>query len=318
MKCGLSLVAPTLILTTLFAVNANAVVFYEDDFEEGIKYVGVNNPHEGGGYVVFLGGEIVGGIVPGDGTQNFQKFTNVILDSSTDAANATSGSSSSLKTQYRAGHKADFGLNTTIISFPETDNVYIRWYQKWSEDWSWPTDQQKLAKVKGAEQSQNFKLSWGNNYINVTKKSPPPYEDYNETYVFADLSEIREAPSAWRESDSDDTTDNYRLETNRWYCIEIMVRSNTPNLSDGQLTYWIDDARRFHLSNTSNRGASNRGISHVELQHVLQTEGESNFVDTPTWMDNIVISDQRISCAGQYPTGVSSPRPPSNLNLKVQ
>jgi len=298
------------------ANNSLAKTFYADDYETGIKYVGQPNAHPGGGYISFLGGEIVNGIVPGNGTQDFQRYTNVTLDSSANAKGAVSGSNKSLKTPYRAGYEDDFGLNTTIIQFPETDTVYIRWYQKWSSNWIWPSDQQKLAKVKGPEQSQNFKISWGFNFINVTKRTPPYNSSTeNETYVFANLAAADESPSNWRQSDSDPNTDNFPLEKNRWYCIEIMVKSNTPGVNNAQFTYWIDDSMKFNLTNTNNRGLSTRGIDTVELQHVLQTGGAHNNIDTPTWMDNVAIADQRIGCDGSP----EAPKPlPPTLNTVVQ
>lgn len=305
-------IAVALIAAWIPGTELQATVFYADDYENGIRYVGPANRHPGGGYISFLGGEIVNGIRPGDGTQNFQQYTNVILDQSPEARVATSGSAASLKTQYRAGYEADFGLNTTIIEFPETDTVYIRWYQKWSSNWIWPGDQQKLAKVKGPEQSQNFKQSWRNNFINLTKRTPN--STLNETYVFADLAATGESPSDWRQTDSDSATRNFPLERNRWYCIEIYVKSNTPGRNDAEFAYWIDDDRKFYLTNSFNRGTSTRGITTVELQHVLQTGGSPNPIDTPTWMDNVVVSDQRIGC-GDVP-GEAKPQPPSNVIIE--
>ena len=304
-------IAIAIVASWMPAAAVQATVFYSDDYENGIRYVGPANRHPGGGYIVFLGGEIVNGIRPGDGTQNFQQYTNVILDQSTPARGATSGSTASLKTQYRAGYESDFGLNTTIIEFPETDTVYIRWYQKWSSNWIWPGDQQKLAKVRGPEQSQNFKQTWGHNFINLTKRSPN--STLNETYVFSDLTPIGEAPSDWRQSDSDPATKNFPLERDRWYCIEIYVKSNTPGRNDAEFAYWIDGDRKFYLTNSFNRGTSTRGITTVELQHVLQTGGAPNPIDTPTWMDNVAIANERIGC-GNAPTD-SQPEPPSAVTV---
>lgn len=292
-------------------VAAQATVFYADDYEQGVRFVGSANRHPGGGYISFLGGEIVNGIRPGDGTQNYQQFTNVVIDKSADAQGAIGGSTASLKTQYRAGFEADYQLNTTIIEFPETDTVYIRWYQKWSKNWIWPGDQQKLAKIKGPEQSQNFKQTWGHNFINLTKRTPN--STANETYVFSDLAATGDAPSDWRQTDSDPATKNFPLERDRWYCIEVYVKSNTPGKNDAEFAYWIDGDRKFILSNSFNRGTSTRGITTVELQHVLQTGGAANPVDTPTWMDNVVIANERIGCANS--PSDSKPEPPSSVTV---
>ena len=301
---------------------SHATVFYEDDFESpSIKYVGEANKHPGGGFVSYLGGEIVGGVRPGDGTQDFTKYTNVILDSSAEAQGAVPNSKNALKTQYKAGYApgssspgygyaGDFNLNTTMIAFPETDVVYVRWYQKWGANWTWPSDQQKLIKLKGYNQSQNFKVSFGKSYINLTKKSPPPNGAMNETYVFADLATSGEGVATdWRQTDSDSKTTNFPLATNRWYCIEVMVKSNTLGKNDAQFSYWIDGDMKFNLVNSFNRDVAG-GISHIELQHVIQDVWDKvRTKDTPTWMDNLAVADQRLGCDGTSPPNVpQSPR----------
>lgn len=304
------------VLICCFCANAKATVFYEEDYEDGIKYFG-NNTHPGGGGIVFLGGEIIGGkLTPGDGTQDYTKFNNVILDNSSDAAGAVPNSKNSLKTQYKAGgaewgNRGSYQLNTTIISFPETDNVYVRWYQKWGANWIWPGDQQKLIKIKGWEQSQNFKISWSNDFINLTKRSPDGMS--NEAYVFSALNP-GEKNSDYLMADSDQQTSNYKLEKNRWYCIEVMVKSNTPGQNNAEFAYWIDGGLKFHLTNTNNRGSSTGGINTIELQHVLQDEYNApSSVDTPTWMDNIAISDTKIGCLG-----AAAPKVPENVIKVIQ
>ncbi len=308
---------------TLLNSASHATVFYEDDFESpSIKYVGEKNKHPGGGFISYLGGEIVAGVNPGNGTQDFTKFTNVLLDSSTEAQGAVPNSKNALKTQYKAGYApgssspgfgyaGDFNLNTTMVAFPETDTVYVRWYQKWGANWSWPADQQKLIKLKGYNQSQNFKISFGKSYINLTKKSPPPNGAMNETYVFADLATSGEgAASAWRQTDSDSKTTNFPLAINRWYCIEVMVKSNTLLKNDAEFSYWIDGDLKFNLINSFNRDIAG-GISHIELQHVIQDVWDKvRTKDTPTWMDNIAVADQRLGCDGASspPNVPQSPR----------
>jgi len=86
-----------------------------------------------------------------------------------------------------------------------------------------------------------------------------------------------------------------------------MVKSNTPDLTgalvdgiqDAEFRYWINDDLKFELTGSHNRGNKTGGISIIELQHVLQRgSAEENQVniDTPTWMDNISIADERINC----------------------
>jgi len=335
------LIRTTVILLSLLASSPSwSVIFFEADFE-GPNGNGeipfISTLHPGGGKIVFLGGEINGGINPGDGTQNFQQFTNVILDNSTEAKNSITGSNFSLKTQYRAGrdpvtnelYQASFPLNTTIIAFPETDTVFVRWYQKWGANWVWPFDQQKLLKIKGAGSSQNFKVGSSDNYIHLTKRTPiissNPNGLQNETSVFSKFPPfVQETP--YRKEDSIPNNDNFLLEKDRWYCIEVMVKSNTPDptgalidgIQDAEFRYWINDDLKFEYTGTHNRGNKTGGVSAIELQHVLQRgTSPANQVDfdTPTWMDNIAVGDQRLHCPG---IPVANPSPPSNVGATAK
>lgn len=300
-----------------YSANTLATIFIEMDFEGGeVPYVGSKNKHLGGGYISFLGGEIGSGVNPGDGTQNFQKFTNVILDNSTDAKNSTSGSNYSLKTQYRAGHERSFQKNTTIIKVPNTRNLYVRWYQKWSKSWEWPTDQQKLLKYGGKGQGGTFSLTGGSS-INLVKKTPPPKGNLTQTYVSASH---RDTETMYRLNDSIPDNENYGFDINRWYCIETMIKSSPFKESKGEFAYWVNDDLKLHLKNSFSfvEGANSTYPNYyadgggyytgVEMQHVMQQKnGENITVDMPTWIDNIVLSDQRIGCSG---SPVAPPNPP--------
>ncbi len=315
-----------ILLAIVFSLSTGAIaqVFYATDFEGpgGGGEIPLNDPNGGVGSIVFLGGEIVNGIIsPGDGTQNYQKYNNVILDSSPDARHSITGSNYSLKTHYKAGknpttgelYQASYQLNTTIISFPEVDTVYVRWYQKWGRDWVWPWDQQKLLKIRGSGSSQNFKVGSSNNYIYLTKRTPVgPYNPngtQNETSVFSKLPP-GVSQTDYRQEDSIIGNENFHLSKNRWYCIEVMVQSNTPGIEDAEFRYWIGDDLKLELTVTDNRGGKTGGISSLELQHVLQRgSSPSNQVDfdTPTWMDNISVSSARIYCPEVSVTSPSAP-----------
>ncbi len=318
------------LLSFLYTTNGHSTVLFEADFEDGtVPYLGSGNPHPGGGYIFWLGGKTSG--PAGDGTQNPNEYHNVILDNSADAQNSVAGSGYALKTQYRAGNAYSFQKNTTIILFPETSVVYIRWYQKWSRDWVWPTDQQKLCKIlKHGEWTQNFKVGGGHNYIGLTHISPgqsfPPR--YYETYVYSRFAGRR---TNYRQSDSINNgvgiagaDGNFGLDTNRWYCIEVMVKANTPGELDAEYKYWIDGRLVFGLYNTDARSQYTTGVNTVELQHVYQLLGGGHTtVDMPTWMDNIVISTEYIgpidsNLYRHRVTGVNSELTSSSIKLTWQ
>lgn len=290
------------IISMGLVATAHGSVLFQSDFEEygSLNYLTSGSPHQGGGYISWLGGTLSNGYVPGDGTQDITVYNNVVLDDSQNAQNPYTGARYSLKTQYRAGHAHSFQKNTTIFAFPETDTVYIRWYQKWSNNWIWPTDQQKLLKIKGKDISQNFKVTGGNNFINLTHISPSN-PDLNETYVFSDWDRTT---TDWRQEDNynnklgqDGSDINYPLKTGQWYCIETYVKANTPGLRDAEYRYWINDELVFELTNTDARSDRTGGMTVAEMQHVYQNLGGTpTTIDMPTWMSNIVISTSRVGC----------------------
>ena len=309
----------------LFPLVCSAEVLFEADFEgDGsgdIPWLKGGSAHPGGGYINFLGGEISNGTVnPGDGTKDYRTYNNVVLDSSSPARNSILGSNYALKTHYAAGHERSFQRNTTVIKFPEKDEVYIRWYQKWSENWIFPVDQQKLSKIKGPGSSQNVGMHFGRNHLNLTKQSYPK-TILNETYVF---SEWEGAESGYRKRDTNPATKNTSLIPGEWYCIEVHVKSNSKNIDgsdnmDAEFHVWLDDQLTLEYTGTHNRIGKTGGIDQVQLQHVYQsnaalTEG------TPTYMDNIVVSTERIGCEGKLvpdssDSSDSSPSPPARINI---
>ncbi len=270
--------------------NDHAGVLFEASFENGtVPYLIGNNAHPGGGRFVFVGGEINNGALnPGDGTQFYGEYNNVILDDSEEAANPSTGSKFALKTHYAAGHAFSFQKNTTIIKVPQQDVLYVRWWQKWSKNWVWPSDQQKLIKIKGPDVSQNFPVTGGLNVIHLTY-SP---NGEGQKYVYSKWSGDE---TDYRGGDSVPDNDNFLLETNRWYCIEVMVQLNTPNQSDGEYNYWIDGDLKLRLTGVNNRGSVTTGVETIEMQHVYQDNNPPQ-VGIPTWIGDIVISTQRIGC----------------------
>lgn len=313
-------------LTVTIPVVGYPKVLFQSGVSGGAPmYLGASSAHPGGGYISFLGGELVNGYNPGDGTQDYTSYTNVTIDTSDEAKNPRTGTGWSFKTQYRAGYERSYQLNTTIIKFPETDVLYVRWYQKWSKDWIWPSDQQKLLKIKGDGISQNFKVSFSNNFINLTHLSPDPYSHLNETYVFSNYNGEK---TAFRQEDSinnglgpNGEDINYPLNRNQWYCIETYVKANDQGVDNAEYRYWIDDKLAFELTNTRARTDANARMRLIELQHVLQ--GAGNSIDTPTWMSDIVLSTERIGCGGETTNEVgepsasgSQPKPPNNFTIK--
>lgn len=297
----LSLVA----LCSLFSV-VNAEVFISEDFETNtVKYNLYTSKAAGGGLITWSGGRV--GAPRGDGTQDPNNFQNSWPDDSIEAQNSVAGSKYALKTQYKAGWADDFARNHLAVQFPESNDIYIRWYQKWSNSWVWPSDQQKFIKIRSlfeqsTDWSQDFEFHWGQNFITTnamysTLRGGALWV-YSAREPGFEPTEVADTLNNGIGSGGADA--NFRFEKNKWYCVEIHLKANSTALkSDGSMTadgmheVYVDGKLIFQDRNVLNRGTRNRGMNFAEIQHVYQISGKTN-TDRPTWMDNLVVATSYI------------------------
>ncbi len=81
----------------------------------------------------------------------------------------------------------------------------------------------------------------------------------------------------------------------RWFCFEMTMRANTPDLHDGYMAYWVDGELIHEESSMFWRTSPTLALNRVRLQHYITSsdaEGHSNQV----WFDNVVVSTERIGC----------------------
>ena len=291
-----------LFITATLAVSFNhafASELFRSEFENGLlKYVSYKNTHPGGGYVSFMGGEVNSTYyTPSDGCGDLS-VQDVNIDNSQDARGGPADAQTmALKTRYRKGATcgSSFQKNTTIIKFPKTQNIYARWYQKWSSEWIWPRIQQKFCKIGNQDKtsSQNFYFQGSGqmrvNYVSQGKQTTsfdPDNDDYKAINSAVTMS------------------------LNKWHEIQVHVKMSDPGLSNGVLEYWIDGVQRFGLYNIENNNGSKDYLDFIELQHIYDTgnveENGGPLRDMPTWMKNIVVSTTFISTGKD----LASPNPP--------
>jgi hypothetical protein len=76
-------------------------------------------------------------------------------------------------------------------------------------------------------------------------------------------------------------------ERGRWYCVELMVRANTPGARDGRVAAWIDGVLIADWQNLRFRDTSTLKIDRVEL--VLGAPQNTDGADR-VWFDNLAIA----------------------------
>lgn len=83
------------------------------------------------------------------------------------------------------------------------------------------------------------------------------------------------------------------LETEQWYCFEMMLKTNTPGRHDGELKMWIYGILKGHIQNMRFRACDTLKIN--EFTHSAYVGG--NWVskrDQRLWDDNLVIAREYI------------------------
>lgn len=83
------------------------------------------------------------------------------------------------------------------------------------------------------------------------------------------------------------------IQTGRWYCLELELRANEPGRRDGYQRMWIDDKLKGEVTGIRWRDTTDVRINAVQLTFSASPVPRTEHV----WIDNVVVSTQRIGCA---------------------
>jgi hypothetical protein len=180
-----------------------------------------------------------------------------------------------LELRYEPGTN---GPGFEVGSLPRTaQEVYVRWYDKYSANWKWSGIGQKILFIQPPEGTPYFYVGteWGSGVPEVIIKG--------EAYDPGDIEQNIGSPVA--------------MENGRWYCLEIYARQDL-GTGDGAVKMWIDgelklDRSKLHFTDL------NRPLREVVLTAYYNSGG-----DTPTgvpqlqyrWIDDVAASTERIGC----------------------
>lgn len=321
------------IIAMSFNNFSHAEVFFEFDGENGYQYLGSGNAHPGGGYFSRLGGRVDG--PEGTGCSNPSTYHNTILSDETAAQGAENGSQYALKTPYSGScPNESFSRDTTIITLSTpVDEYYIRWYQKWTGDWNSGSVQQKFTKFYNASDDtyltahfsfDPYSEAWRNYLVNLENRFDMNHVPHAaEVWIYATEagagSQYSGVNRAWDDINNGigegGTDAPYTFATDTWYCLEIHAKLNTDaDTADAVCEAWVDGVKVFEVTNFKyyNRPGAKVGTNTFELQHIYYNRTSN---DQPTYMDNIIISD---NYNGPI-SGASTPLPPpTSLEIITQ
>jgi hypothetical protein len=91
-----------------------------------------------------------------------------------------------------------------------------------------------------------------------------------------------------------------KISPGKWYCVELMLRNNTPRQKNGQLLAWLDGKLIGHVEKIRFRDTEKVKIQRFNVQNYF---GGGEYIHTSPkdqriYIDNLVISRKPIGCLG--------------------
>jgi len=94
------------------------------------------------------------------------------------------------------------------------------------------------------------------------------------------------------------------IERGRWYCLEMMVKANTPGKADGEQAFWVDGKRIGHFTGIRWRDTADLKINDFWLMLYVHNSPKVNRV----WFDEVAIGTEYIGPLEASGTTPSAPR----------
>ncbi|MCL1789326.1 MAG: hypothetical protein FWG33_03130, partial [Oscillospiraceae bacterium] len=138
-----------------------------------------------------------------------------------------------------------------------------------------------------------------------------PGEQYADTF-FPD-GEVQPW-NYWRGNYGDDfiSRPKFFIELDRWYCYELMIKTNTPGKKDGRITGWVDGEVILDFPNMRFRDIADLKIDLIGFSF----GSASTPAATSSWFDNIVIAKSYIGPV--YDGSPVDPIPAEKDGVKVK
>ena len=206
----------------------------------------------------------------------------------------------------------DLGGGSQVYDFVaaghgEQDDVYFRYYLRFSLDWIPIVDGGKMPGISGDNSlcgnggsPSDGKCGWtlrGSFSEAMSDDNPMFPRIVLGTYAYHGLMEDSYGdPWRWQ------THGLGAVEQARWVCVEQHVRVNTPGVSDGVLEVWIDDHPAYAKTDVFLRDVppysieGDLGVRKIWSNHYHGGTSPTT-VPLTLYMDNVVIAKSRIGCA---------------------
>jgi hypothetical protein len=185
---------------------------------------------------------------------------------------------------------------------PGYDRVYARWYCQFAEDFEQgnfmhfnrlfggpPNDPYAAFGHAGTRPTGTDRFSTGIEPWSDYKKNPAPGVMAFYSY-FPDMKASSDG-KYWGNMFFTDPP--VQIVRGRWYCVEMMVKCNTPGKHDGEQTAWIDGKQVVHVEGMRWRDVEELKVHCFRISLYLHDSPKVNRV----WFDNVAVSTKYIGPA---------------------
>jgi hypothetical protein len=227
------------------------------------------------------------------------------------------GGNGALRARFAAGVaeaggvKLSFGrtpVAPTRFTDRNFDDVYWRFYMKTSSNWTGQPNKLARATIFAASNWSQAAIGhlWEDGALGLgldpatgVSGSTVVTTTYNDFPNLVWLGKLNGSTQVYSAANRD-----------RWMCIEVHMKLNTPGQSNGQFGFWVDDHLEAQASTLNWRGSyTGYGINAVLLEN-FQNAGAPQQQDR--WVDNFIVSTQRIGCSAA--AAPKTPNPPTNVH----
>ncbi|MBN2327050.1 MAG: hypothetical protein JXR73_07835 [Candidatus Omnitrophica bacterium] len=198
----------------------------------------------------------------------------------------------------RVGKGTGGKLNKWFL--PGYDRVYARWYCKFAEDFDQGNhmhfchllanrhdDKWSAFGKAGVKPGGDDFFTAGLEPWRDWGKNPAPGEMMFYSYHL-DMPIDSKMGKYWGEMFR--PSPRFIPERGRWYCMEMMVKANTPGKADGEQAFWIDGDLKGRFNGIRWRDAEELKINDFWLMLYVHNSSRINRV----WFDEVVIDDEYI------------------------
>lgn len=213
-----------------------------------------------------------------------------------------------------------------VLPGPGYDKLYVRWYQKWETGFNFSIQSHNGVGLHAGDRNllgQSDIRPNGADFF-ATKLEPDYGHGANQdgrgklyTYYRGMNQQCSDPTSnCWGDSfptpSQRATIQPPQYQTNRWYCLELMLDAGTPVATqaqaDGVQTFWVDGVQYGPWTNLWHRTTANLKINILSPSLFFHSDHPAAGV----MLDDIVVSTSRVGCHG-----ATSGLPGAPRNLRI-